>query len=289
MTKQIVLVINERDARSVEAGAELRKWCATHDVVVVDYAPDLTPDLIVALGGDGTILRAVSELGAYDIPILGVKFGRLGFLSGAPAADLLDAVEAALDGRAAIESRAVLEVRAHSGDVELGRFFALNEVLVGRGAQPSIITTRLLINGHHVYTQRGDGLIASTATGSTAYALSAGGPILSPGYRGMALVPLASHTLVNRAIVTAPEDEVRIELPEACHAKAALAIDGRMVLDESKVLTQVDIGLSERSVLLVKLDKRLFFDTLATEFFGPPPSSVIPGADPGSREAESAA
>jgi len=263
MSKRLAIVLNEQDARAVDAAERLRAWCASRDVSVGQDAGDL----IVALGGDGTILRAVHEMGAGDTPLLGIKFGRLGFLSGAPADDLLEAVEAALEGRAAIESRALLDIVAWSGGTEPKHFTALNEVLLGRGAQAGIITTRLLINGHRVYTQRGDGIIAATATGSTAYALSAGGPILSPGYRGMTVVPLASHTLINRAIVTAPEDSVRIELSDAGHAAAALSIDGDMVLDESAGLTHVDIALSDRSVRLVKLDSRLFFDTLATEFF----------------------
>jgi NAD+ kinase len=314
--RRIALVHNESDTQAAEAVGCLRAWCEAHECEVCDVATlPVSPhclseqsdsdqksqklpccvkqkanegvtshpvDLVVALGGDGTILRAVHALGECAVPILGVKFGRLGFLSGAPAEELLAAVEAALDGRAATESRAMLDVIAWSGQRELGRFTALNEVLVGRSARAGIITTRLMINGHTVYTQRGDGLIAATATGSTAYALSAGGPILSPDYRGMALVPLASHTLVNRAIVTAPADVVRIELPDLGRASANLTVDGTLFMDGagcsagdddsdvgtgSNGMTHVDIAVSERVVSLVKLDTRLFFDTLASEFF----------------------
>ena len=267
--KKIALVINEHDERALAAATSVRSWCAAQGIGVVELDKDSSSryDLLVALGGDGTILRAVHLLEQCETPILGIKFGRLGFLSGAPADELIDAIEAALNGDAAIESRAMLEVTAWSGDTELGRFTALNEALLGRATTAGIITTRLLINGHHVYTQRGDGLIAATATGSTAYALSAGGPILSPSYRGMALVPLASHTLINRALVTAPEDVVRIELPEPRHADAALSIDGDSVIDETAGMTHVVLALSGRSVSLVKLNTRLFFDTLATEFF----------------------
>ena len=272
MTKRIALVINEQDERALAAAARLREWCQARGVLVGRLGEgDL--DLVVALGGDGTILRAVHEMGGCAVPILGVKFGRLGFLSGAPAKDLLEAVGAALEGRAEIETRALLDVHAWAGEHELGHYTALNEALLGRATQAGIITTRLLVNGHQVYTQRGDGLIAATATGSTAYALSAGGPILSPGYAGMALVPLASHTLVNRAIVTAPEDIVSVELPEPRHSCAALSVDGAIVLDEDSRITHIDIKISERSVALVKLDTRLFFDTLATEFFNAEMSS----------------
>ncbi|MDR1412442.1 MAG: NAD(+)/NADH kinase [Actinomycetes bacterium] len=276
--KRVAIVANEADAAAMAAASKLRLWA--REVGGVDVFPlrgdrssaaDLTPDLVVALGGDGTILRAVRELGSWEAPILGVKFGRLGFLSGAPSAELMTATAAALEGRTAVEARALLEVSAWAGAEKdarlLGSWTALNEAVVGRGTRPGVVTTRLLIDGHEIYTQTGDGLIAATATGSTAYALSAGGPVLSPGYGGMVLVALASHTLVSRAIVTAPDDEVRITLPDSTRAAASLIIDGENVLDD---FSFADIHISERTVSLVKLDGRLFFDTLAAEFFRNP-------------------
>jgi NAD kinase len=141
-----------------------------------------------------------------------------------------------------------------------------------------VVTTRLTINGHSVYQLRGDGIIVSTATGSTAYALSAGGPILSPESRAMALVPLASHTLISRSIVTAPQDIVRIELPDVDRSGVILSIDGNVVIDNvylerskpsiEKALTHIDLSISkDHWVSLIKTSTRLFFDTLATEFY----------------------
>jgi len=275
--RSIALVVKSHDERATAAAATLRQWCADNGVQVKSYdanqanrnvAP--TVGLVVALGGDGTILRAIRELSNYDIPVLGVKFGRLGFLSGAPASEAIDAVKAALSGEVQIEQRAMLNVHAWSGSTCLGQYKALNEALMGRNPQALIVVSQLIINGHPVYKQQGDGIIAATATGSTAYALSAGGPILSPGFRGIALVPLASHSLVSRPIVTAPSDAVRIELPSPTHAGVTLTIDGLAVYnsDESDhALTHIDVELSNQSVSLVKTSSRLFFDTLASEFF----------------------
>ncbi|MCL2525951.1 MAG: NAD(+)/NADH kinase [Coriobacteriia bacterium] len=295
--KKITLVVNDYDGRAVRAVESLRAWCETSGVEVFQtdgsphaaddasavVVPDCAPancdcDLIVALGGDGTIIRAAHECASTRVPLLGIKFGRLGFLSGAPAEDLVESVQSALEGSAQIERRALMKVEAYAGDRLLGTHYALNEALVARHTEAQVITTKLCINGHKIYELRGDGIIVSTATGSTAYALSAGGPILSPESRAMALVPLASHTLISRAIVTAPKDTVRLHLPDPEHNGAILSIDGQVVMDnvylERSVpavdapFTRIETGICpDKWVSLVKTSSRLFFDTLATEFY----------------------
>ena len=288
--KTIALVVNDYDQRALDAAQSLQQWCADNAVILqksthglfdplpVSPVGDVPYDLIVALGGDGTILRAVHEFATSGIPVLGAKFGRLGFLSGAPAEDLLTAVQSALSGTAAIERRALLKVTAWSGDSVLGTYYALNEAVIGRHTDSPVITSKLSINDHSVYQLRGDGLIVSTATGSTAYSLSAGGPILSPESRAMALVPLASHTLINRSIVTAPKDKVRIDLLDCDHTAATLSIDGKVFINNmqlersiphiQQMLTHIDAEISsQRWVSLVKTSTRLFFDNLATEFY----------------------
>jgi len=276
--KKIALVVNDYDKRALAAADRLHQWCADNAVSIHSVKDDAPSDLVVALGGDGTIIRAVHEFSDGDIPVLGVKFGRLGFLSGAPAEELLVAVEAALRGKAEIERRALLRVDAYAGQQHLGTHYALNEALVGRHSDSQVISTRLNINNHTVYQLRGDGIIVATATGSTAYALSAGGPILSPESSAMVLVPLASHTLISRAIVTAPKDVVRIDMPDPDHAGASLSIDGTVVIDNvylersnpciEQHLTHIEVCIaSNHWVSLVKTSSRLFFDTLATEFY----------------------
>jgi NAD+ kinase len=282
-SKRIAIVVNKYDDHATRAYAELLAWSQAKDIVAfelgaegLEQAHNGACNLVVALGGDGTILRSVHESNFASVPILGIKFGRLGFLSGAPADELFESVELALSGQVAIESRAVLNVSAYSCAESLGSFRALNEVLLSRASHAGIIKTRLSINGQDVYEQRGDGMIVATATGSTAYALSVGGPILSPTFQGMTIAPLASHTLINRAIVTAPEDNVAISLSKSSQVDSTLAIDGNIVLDAAdiaKPITHIEIRKSDKAVSLVKTSGRLFFETLAAEFFHLPQDS----------------
>ena len=174
-------------------------------------------DLAVALGGDGTILRVAHLAGTSGIPILGLNFGRLGFLANTSEDGVVAAVAAALSGDVVEERRTNLrvdvvcdgEVDPYEDTADLGegggRFprkpiFALNEVAVTRGAFGRMIDFELGISGAHIADMRGDGLVVATATGSTAYALSAGGPLVSPGFGGLVVVPLAPHSLRSRAI-----------------------------------------------------------------------------------------
>ncbi|MCL2438426.1 MAG: NAD(+)/NADH kinase [Coriobacteriia bacterium] len=280
--KKITLVVNDYDERALVAADYLRKWCTGKGIVFHQddekAQANLATDLVVALGGDGTIIRAVHKFLHSETPILGVKFGRLGFLSGAHSDELIEAVDATLQGRTEIEKRALLQVTAWSKDAQLGTYYALNEAVLNRHTDSPVVSTRLSINGHTVYQLRGDGIIVSTATGSTAYALSAGGPILSPESDAMALVPLASHTLINRSIVTAPKDLVRVDLSNSDYAGATLSIDGKVAIDNvylersspsvGQALTHIELRIAEDYwVPLVKTSTRLFFDTLATEFY----------------------
>lgn len=223
-------------------------------------------DLIVALGGDGTILRASHLMKNHRAPLIGIKFGKLGFLTGATADNASQAIQKALDGSAYIESRQTVEVSGVvDGEVvEFGT--ALNEAVIGRGFDQPVITTTLRINGHCIYNSSGDGLIVATATGSTAYALSAGGPIMSPDFDGLVIVPLASHTLVQRSVVAGKDDVVDIDLPDERRANIELSLDGTSVLIAGSV-SSIRCRVSEHAVELVKLDNRLFYDTVASEFF----------------------
>jgi len=265
--RHIFVMINENLSEAVAAAAELREWSAAHDVEISETLPaPCDPDLIVALGGDGTLLRAVHAACSLTPPVLSIKFGRLGFLSGAGASRLIEAVSAALDGSARIEEHAVLEGRALSGNDEIARLFAVNE-LVLRSATAHMLTTRLIINGHVFSEVSGDGLIIATATGSTAYALSVGGPVLSPGFDGLEVVPLAPHTLIRRAVVTAARDRLRIELPDPTRADAALLCDGQNIPTSAPV-TAVEVKVAAERLRLVKLEAHNSYEVVARKFFG---------------------
>lgn len=280
---RVLLVPNILNPAAVQATCELSTWLtgqgfepvlATDDAVgigLADFGVAPTdigePLLVVALGGDGTILKAVHLLGQVEVPVLGVKFGRLGFLSGAPAGSMRSAVADALSGDASIERRATLQAEVVMEGRTVGTYRALNEVVISRGGSSRVISLELDIDGRRIAQLRADGVIVATATGSTAYALSAGGPIVAPGFGGMVVVPVAAHTLSARSIVTDAHATVELALPDPTRAEACLIVDGE-VMPHRRTIERITISRGSHDVLLVKLDGRDFYETVAAEFFG---------------------
>jgi len=225
------------------------------------------PGLVLALGGDGTILKAVHILGLVDAPILGVNLGRLGFLSGADGEDLVEAVTSALAGEARIECRQTIEASVIAGGRDAGSYRALNEIFVGRGAASRAIELELVVNETIINRYLCDGVIVATPTGSTAYALSAGGPVLAPGVRGIVVVPLAPHALDVRPLVLAPGDVLTLRCPSSARADACISVDGDHTPCRT-ALDSVQVKVSEHDVKLMKLGGRDFYSALAATFLG---------------------
>lgn len=169
-------------------------------------------DVAIVLGGDGTMLGIARQLAPFNVPLIGVNQGRLGFMTDIPFERMLPALSEVLDGKLLSESRSLLEGVVEREGREIFREVAFNDVVVSRGAGAGMVELCVEVDGHFMYNQRSDGLIISTPTGSTAYALSAGGPILHPGLGGMVLVPIAPHALSNRPIVLSDSSEIQIEL-----------------------------------------------------------------------------
>jgi NAD+ kinase len=167
-------------------------------------------DLIIAVGGDGTFLTAARAAADFEVPLLGVNLGRLGFLTDISPEQVLKRLEQILLGHYKTENRWMLQATIIRDGQIIHRQRAVNEVVVHRWVTPSMIEIVTRINGVYLNTQRSDGLVVATPTGSTAYALSAGGPILHPTLNALVLVPLNPHTLSNRPIVV--DDEVEIEI-----------------------------------------------------------------------------
>lgn len=280
---RILIVPNVGNAAAVAAAGDIASWLPElggEPILVTQHAeaigmPGLgvppaetgEPGLTIALGGDGTILKAVHLLGAHEAPVLGVKFGRLGFLSGASPASMRDAIEAAVEGRVRIERRATLRASVVMEGREVGTYRALNEVVLSRGASGRVIAIRVRIDGHALADMRADGVVVATATGSTAYALSAGGPVVSPGFEGMVVVPVAPHTLQARALLTDPGQSVELTLPDRSRCDACVVLDGETTPCR-RAIDRVTVTRDPHDVLLAKHDGRDFYETVATEFFG---------------------
>ena len=187
----------------------------------LDYAEiGAGADLAVVIGGDGTLLAAARNLVRHHVPVVGVNQGRVGFMTDIGHRDMPAAISAILDGKYSIEERALLDAEITRGKESLLRTLALNEAVVGKGSQGRLIEFNLSLDGEYVYTLRGDGVIVATPTGSTAYALSAQGPILHPAVPALALVPLNPHTLSARPVSVSDRSVIEISLVRALDARA---------------------------------------------------------------------
>lgn len=243
-------------------------------------------DLAVVLGGDGTILRTARQIGTLGVPILGINFGRLGFLANASDDGVVAIVAAALADECVREKRANLRIdvvcegeRDPWGDGDESwidepegprTFFALNELAVTRGANGRLIDFTLGVSGARVADMRGDGLVVATATGSTGYALSAGGPLVSPGYDGLVVVPIAPHTLRSRSIVTSGSDVVEVSLPASSEAsyprEATLFVDGEL-LEFPAPVRHIYVRRGEEPTVLLRYQREGFYEHVSKTFF----------------------
>ena len=166
----------------------------------------------VVVGGDGTMLGIARQLAKYDTPLIGINQGRLGFITDIPIQNMLPALGEILAGRSRLENRTLLEARVMRDGEQIFCSVAVNDVVVARGTGAGMVELKLTVDGEFMYNQRSDGLIVSTPTGSTAYSLSAGGPLLHPSLQGIVLVPIAPHALSNRPIVVPDTSEIVVEL-----------------------------------------------------------------------------
>jgi len=195
----------------------LEKDTAAHTGISTWPALDATAlgsacDIAVVVGGDGTMLGIARQLARFDLPLVGINQGRLGFITDIALDEYRPALQAILEGEYDEERRALLEGGVRRNGATLFESVALNDVIVSRGATAGMVELRVEIDGVFVAQLRADGLIVGSPTGSTAYALSAGGPILHPGVAGWVLVPIAPHDLTNRPIVVPDAGEVQIEI-----------------------------------------------------------------------------
>ena len=218
-------------------------------------------DALVVLGGDGTLLGAARTVGQYGIPILGVNIGALGFLTEIPLKRLYPAVEMMLQGRLEVESRLMLETRVLRDKSEICRFLVLNDVVINKGALARIIDLDVHINEQFLTTFRSDGLIISTPTGSTAYNLSAGGPILYPTLTNFVVTPICPFSLTNRPIILPDSDTVSIGMGKESEEKVSLTFDGQVGFDFSYG-DRVVINKSKNKIKLIKSPDQTYFEIL---------------------------
>jgi NAD+ kinase len=218
-------------------------------------------DLVLVLGGDGTLIHAAGILEGRPVPILGVNMGSLGFLTEVPQSELYQAIDHVLSGRAEVWDRMKLRVHVHHGNSaeKVIDSEVLNDVVIAKGALSRIAEFEATCSGHYVTTYRADGIIVATPTGSTAYSLAANGPILFPTMRGVILAPICPHTLTQRPIVLPDDQTVNITL--VSDSKVYLTLDGQTGL-QLQGGDRVQIKQSHNRVLLVRNPNIDYFGVL---------------------------
>lgn len=280
---KVFLVPNFYKQEAVQSGLTLELWL-TRQGYEVEWAADQrsgiesTPaiegaDLVISLGGDGTLLRAARIVGHREIPILGLSYGHLGFLTAASPEDrdVLTVVQDALAGELHVSRRATLDCEVtydlEDGSERTVEAFALNDLALARGPLSDMVEFDITVSGHHIDKLRGDGVVVSTATGSTGYALSAGGPIVSPDYTGMVCVPIAPHTIQARAFLTSPADVVELAISKDRPSVPAIAVDGQFLTGEG-VVSRVTVRRGRGDVLLLDYGPESFYKSVSRVFYG---------------------
>lgn len=280
---KVFLVPNYYKHEAVQSGLTLELWLNRQGFEVVwepdqrsgiVYEPDLSDcGLVISLGGDGTLLRAARIVAYREIPILGLSYGHLGFLTAAAPGecDILGVVADALAGELHVSRRSTLDCTITCSDMDgeehkINRF-ALNDIALARGPLSDMVEFDIAVSGHHIDRLRGDGVVVSTATGSTGYALSAGGPIVSPEYTGMVCVPVAPHTIQARAFLTSPSDVIELKVSKERPSHPAIAVDGQVVMDEGEI-EHVIVRRGEADILLLDYGPETFYNSVSRVFYG---------------------
>ena len=278
--KTIGIISRPRRSNLVEVVPPLLEWLKKHGVPAVYDAETATAlkngslgksrqqvaeesDLLLVLGGDGTILATAREATPRGIPILPINMGSLGFLTSFMAEELYPALEAVLEGRTTVDERVLLQVeRVHNEEV-LTHQWVLNEAVVHKGTLARMIELELYIDGSFVCRYRADGLIVATPTGSTAYSMSAGGPIVHPAVESILITPICPHTLSDRPVVV--PDTSMIELRVADNSDSVfLTLDGQTGVPMA-VGDRVKIGRAAERLKLIQPPNKSYFEILRSK------------------------
>lgn len=278
MSTRLGFVLHQHRPAALELASRALAWCESRgtnacmphedaeilgrsDLGVSEESFGTDIDLVLSLGGDGTMLRASGLVAANEVPILGVNLGTLGYLTGVEPDDLEAALDEWCNGELVVEERMLLEVHLSDGGFA---GLAVNELVLERGEAGHTISVDVAIGGEHFSRYLADGIIVATPTGSTAYSLSAGGPIVEPNFEALLLTPVAAHMVFNRSLVLAPSTEVKLTVEG--YRNGIVTLDGRRIAEVSPgdVLTCRAAFQRARFVIRGQRD----FHTVLKEKFG---------------------
>lgn len=263
--RSVGVIVNPTKQAALEAQARLEEYGRRAGIEVSEGAEGGDHELIVALGGDGTMLRAAALAARARIPLLGINIGRFGYLASVGPDEMEEAVEAVSRGECMIDRRMMVTAKTEGGGPPV-ETVALNEMVIDRESPSRVIRVEVLVESQALATYTVDGFIVATPTGSTAYSLSAGGPIVEPGLDAMVLTPVSPHWPLWRSVVVAPDRTVRLVLVEG---EASFAADGQNIttLEEGARLV---VRRFEEPVQLVHLGAYSFFERIRSRFVTEP-------------------
>ena len=224
-------------------------------------------DFIAVLGGDGTLLKVAERAALSETPVLGINLGTLGFLTAAELSDARESLTRAASGQCKIEKRMMLEAGVYRKDAISEGYIALNDVCVTRGVFSKVVDLSIYVNNEYLESFKGDGVIISTPTGSTAYNLSAGGPILKPDTEMVAITPICTHTLKARSVVVSSDDVITIKIGSAFKGDVLISLDGQ-AKGSLKDMDIVTVRRSKHYTSTIKTNDLGFYDILRIKLDG---------------------
>ncbi len=277
MIRKVAILPNKGKDRELVITRRLVEWFEKKDIQVFleeEIAADLgrgdigcesyvlssAGEVLVVLGGDGTMLHAVRRVYHCGTPILGINLGHLGFLTELEVPEIESCLEMLLKNEFSIDERIMLEASLVRGGVTIRKFAGLNDVVISKGAMARMIHLETFVGSEYVTTYPADGLIISSPTGSTAYSLSAGGPIVAPNLDVLVITPICAHTFYSRSLVISRDEEVRVIL-RAGQQEVMVTVDGQ-VGAELKPEDEVRVRISNQRVKLIRLKNRSFYQVL---------------------------
>ncbi|MBC7342193.1 MAG: NAD(+)/NADH kinase [Clostridia bacterium] len=274
--RQVGLMLNLRKPQAVEVGRDLYQWlrkrqievlmpianaraihcsAGTSEAKVVSQA-----EVLIILGGDGTLLNGARSAAPFGTPVLGINLGGLGFLTELEPSDLYHGLELLLAGQYTIDERMMLKATVIRQDVEIEHVYALNDAVIAKGAFSRMIRLETQVRGSSIATYPADGLIIATPTGSTAYSLSAGGPVVSPEMRAIIITPICPHTLYSRPLIVSSSEKIVVLLRSEA-AEVMLTVDGQRGI-KLEASDKIIVEEAEFRAKLVRIKGRGFFEVL---------------------------
>ena len=275
--KKIGLIPNMKKEKALEITRELYEKFSKHNLEVYltcegakaigneksGAKPDVIAEhaeLLIVLGGDGTLLKVARDYAKHDIPILGINVGKVGFLTEIEIGEVNGYIDDIVKDNFEIKERVMLETSVVRNNNKLCKFIALNDIVISKGSFSKLVELKTYIDDSYLEKYPGDGLIVATSTGSTGYSLSAGGPVINPDLDAILITPICPHILHGRSVIVSPKEKINVKV-STNYAHVVLTIDGQQgftLQDGDEVIMKS----SEHTTKIVKFNKRSFYDVL---------------------------